>query len=56
MNGIHLFSSASDDGISGIMPFEVSIIRNELPPRRPLILDNGHLVWHYPLLRLSSLL
>ena len=28
INIIHLFSLASDHGISGIMPFEVSIIRN----------------------------
>ena len=48
----------SDHGISGIMRFEVSIIRNNWtslrvgrlpPPRSPIISDNGHLVGHYPL-------
>ena len=56
MNGLHLFSLPSDDGISGIMPCEVSIIRNEwtpeAPARRPFIPDNGRLVGHYPLLML----
>ena len=28
INGLHLFSLASDRGISGIMPDELSIIRN----------------------------
>ena len=28
MNGLNLFSLANDHGISGIIPFEVSIIRS----------------------------
>ena len=47
----------SDHDITGTMPFEVSIIRNNRTsrrqpwrlPRRPIISDNGHLVGHYPL-------
>ena len=39
----------SDHGISGIMPFEVSIIRNKWTLRRPFISDNGHLIGQTPI-------
>ena len=32
----------------GIMPDEVSIIRNNWTTRSPIISDNGHLEGHYP--------